>query len=281
MIAFKTYKDCPNQIKPPNIPDLWVWQEIEIPEDQVASFIDAGYSVLTYAEVIEYKASHQVEFDTWNNGFDQAQQNEKLRVIDLIEPVFANLPTSKIDFRRHLRPEVYLQKNILMLPNGRPQKALYSFNNILIAEIEFIFEVNAFNFMARRTEKLAYYKKSGLLSDKFVIADDVYNMNNPYHLREMMKERSEARSLIIEEVKAFLNGVLAQYYLPQGKTYPEILEIAGEFWDKYSTPIDSWISVGSPQFKTLLTADVDFVFLSTPVAAGVTVRSYILNKTSY
>jgi hypothetical protein len=97
----------------------------------------------------------------------------------------------------------------------------------------------------------------------------------------MMKERSGARASIIEEVKAFLNGILAAFYLPQGKTYPEILEIAGDFWDAYGSPIDAWINVGSPQFANNLTADTVFDFLDFEFTAGVTVRAYVLGKTIY
>lgn len=257
-----------------DIPDQVIHSSVKINEVWEAP---PGFAV--YSD--EYFSEAQSESDAAFLLWSEQASNESLKIIDLVDPKFKFLHPSKIDFRRHLNPNIYLQKNVVMLPNGRPQKSLYYHNSDLIAEIEFTFEVNAFNFMTRRTEKLAYYKKSGERAEQFVIADDLYDQANPYHLREMMKERSESRALIIEEVKAFLNGVLAQYYLPQGKTYAEILGIGGQFWDKYSTPIDSWINVGAPQFKDMLTADTEFAFLDVTVAPSVTVRGYILNKTSY
>lgn len=281
MIAFKTYKDCPPNILPPSIPSEWVWQSLEIPDDRKDEFEANGFTVLSYSDFVQYKAQRQEAFDLWANAYDQNMKGQELRVIDLVDEQFAQWHPSKIDFRKHLQPNIYLQKNVIMLPNGRPQKALYSHNNELIAEIAFEFETNIFNFMIRRIERLAYYKRNGDVSEQWVIADDMFDQNNPYHLREMMKERSEARALIIEEVKAFLNGVLAQFYVPQGKTYPEILEIAGNFWDAYGGKIDSWINVGAPQFRSDLTVDVAFDFLDFEFTTGVTVRQYVLNKTQY
>lgn len=279
--AFKTYAQAPSDQVPASIPLDWPWFVADIPDQAEDDFAANGFMVISYAAFDQYKAERQLAFDNWANAYDQNKTDQELRVIDIVDEQFAQWAPSKIDFRKHLKPNIYLQKNVIMLPNGRPQKALYSYNGELIAEIEFTFQTNAFNFMIRRIERLAYYKRSGGLSDQWVIADDMYDQNNPYHLREMMKERSGARALIIEEVKAFLNGVLAQFYLPQGKTYPEILEVAGTFWDKYSTPIDSWINVGAPQFHQTLTAETEFTFLDFEVATGVTVRAYVLNKTSY
>lgn len=281
MKAFKTYESCVFEERPANIPLDWVWSHLDIPNDQQSVFESAGFIVLSNEDFIQYKADRQAAFDLWANTIDLSGFKEELRVMDIIQKEFKKLHPSKVDFRRHLLPNIYLQKNVIMLPNGRPEKAVYSYNDELIAEIEFTFEVNAYNFMSRRVERLAYYKRNDDKSDQWVIADDLYDPSNPYHLREMMKERSEARSMIFEEIKAFLNGVFAAYYLPQGKTYGEILVIAGDLWNKFSTDIDSWINVGSPKFSTNLAADTDFAVLDFEVSAGVTLRAWILNKTSY
>lgn len=279
--AFKTYSQAPQYQTPAGIPSEWPWLVIDIPATKQAEFEANGFTVMPFADFSNYKFARQEAYDLWANQYDQDKTANELRVMDIVADDFKNLPPSKIDFRMHLLDNLYLQKDVIGLPNGRPQKALYKYNNQLIAEIEFIFETDAFNFMSRRIEKLAYYKKNGERSEQWVIADAFYDQGNPYHLREIMKERSEARSLILEEVKAFLNGVLAQYYLPQGKTYLEILEIAGQFWAAYATPINGWINVGSPQFATQLTGETNFAFLDFEVAVGVTVRQYVLNKIIY
>lgn len=281
MIAFKTYADCPNNIRPTSIPTAWVWSQLEIPENKKEDFEAAGFTVLSLVDFNSYKEAHQSDFDLWANAYDTNVKGQELLIMKYVDDKFKTYPTAKIDFRRHLRENIYFQKGVDILPNGRPQKSLYYYEDLLIAEIEFTFEVNAFNFMTRRIEKLSYYKKDGSKTDQYIIADDIYEATNPYHLREMMKERSEARSMIFEEIKAFLNGVLAQYYIPQGKTYSEILVIAGNLWNKFSTDIDSWVNVGSPAFSQNLTNDEDFPVFDFEVAPSVTLRDWILVKVSY
>ena len=281
MIAFKTYKDCPNNIKPASIPESWVWTQLEIPDDQKEVFEQSGFIVLSLQDFNSYKNTYQESYDQWANSFDQNKTGQELRVIDYVSDNFLNLHPSKIDFRRHLKENIYLQKSVTTLPNGRPVFSNYTYEGVLIAEIEFIFEVNQFNFMTRRTEKLSYYKRNGEKSEQWIIADDSYNANDPYHLREMMKERSEARSMIIEEIKAMSNGVLASYYIPQGKSYGEILVIAGDFWGKYSTSINAWINVGSPKFSQEISVDSEFPFLDVLISPTVTARQYILSKLTY
>jgi hypothetical protein len=279
--AFKTYDMAPEHLRPAGVPLDWPWQVIDIKEPQESSFVENGFTVMTASEFHTYKSQREQAFHDWANQYDQDQTAQELRVLDHVADQYKNLPSPKIDFRAHLRENIYYQKNLIMLPNGRPQKALYSYEGVLIAEIEFIFEVDAFNFMTRRIEKLAYYKRNGTITEQWIIADDSFDRENPYHLREIMKERSEARSLILEEIKAFLNGVLASFYVPQGKTYQEILEIAGQFWAAYATPINSWINVGSPQFAVNLNAETNFPFLDVNIAENVTVKQFVLSKIVY
>ena len=281
MIAFKTYKDCPNNIKPISVPEEWVWVQLEIPDNQKEVFESEGYIVLSFQDFNQYKSDRQESFDTWANAYDVDRIGQELLVMEYVDDKYSSFSPSKIDFRMHLKENIYFQKNVVMLPNGRPQKSLYTYNGFLIAEIEFTFEVNQFNFMTRRTEKLSYYKRNGTKSDQWIIADDLYDFENPYHLGEIMKERSEARSRIFEEIKAFLNGVFAAYYIPQGKTYPEILVIAGNLWNKYSNDIDSWINVGSPRISINMASDTEFPFLDVAVTGTTTVRDWILDKVSY
>lgn len=265
LYAFKQQKHNAN--RPPGMPEDAVWLRQMIGEHEKEQYKNDQWIVL--------------EEDDFNSYLRTKNTDTSLRVFGLVHDQFKDLHPSKIDFRRHLRPEIYLQKSVTILPNGRPDKAVYSFDGQDICEIKFEFESDSLNFMRRRTELLSYYKKSGERGEQFAIADDFYSLDNPYHLQIIMQERSEARSMIIEQVKAFLNGVLAQFYLPQGWTYPQILQVVGEFWNKYGAPINAWISVASPQFQTMLTAEEDFEFLDLEVSPGVTVKQYVLQKTSY
>lgn len=281
LVAFKTYAQCPLEQRPASIPLEWPWVSVNIPDTAQADFKNNGFTVLSRDNFFNYKAERQFAYHSWANSYDISKEGQVLRVIQFVDEKYKNFHPSKIDFRLHLQQGIYLQKNVTYLPNGRPQLATYYYNKVLIAEIEFEFQINAFNFMTRRIERLAYYKANDTKSEQWVITDNIYNDANPYHLREMMKERSESRALIIEEIKAFLNGVLAAHYIPLGYTYGQLLEMVGTFWNTYSNLIDAWISVGSPQFQAALFIDNTLEFLSIEVTEGVTVKQYVIDKTSY
>lgn len=265
LYAFKQHKHNPN--RPANVPEEWAWLRVVISEQERDQYESDNWIVLEVDDFQTYLINKNVQ--------------GTLRILDLVHEQFRTLHPSKIDFRRHLRPDVYLQKAVTMHPNGRPDKALYTYNGEKIAEIQFVFEADPLNFMRRRTELLSYYKKNDERGEQYPIADDHYDPAVPYHLRIMMEERSEARASIIAEIKAFLNGVLAQFYLPQGWTYPQILEVVGDFWNEYGKDIETWIAVASPRFRDRLAEDSEFEFLGITVAPGVTMKQYVLQKTSY
>lgn len=281
MKAFKTYESAPLESRPPAIPLDWIWLHLDIDESKTQEYVSSGFMVLNDSEFISYIEQRQSAYDAWANSFDISGKLEELRIYKYVQKEFIKFHPSKIDFRRHLLPNIYFQKDVVISPNGRPQKALYYYEGIIIAEIEFKFETNEFNFMKRRVELLSYYKGNDERSEQWIIADDLYDIKNPYHLREMMKERSEARSLILEEVKAFLNGVLANFYIPQGKSYIEVLSLAGEFWSVYSNNINSWINIGDSKLSDNLISDASFLFLNVEISPGITVRDFILDKISY
>lgn len=280
MILFQTYDQCPPNLRPAGIPLDFIWRSFEV-DDASADSFGPEYFKATPTEFANIVATLEPRVSAYLNATDYNTSGETLRVMKLVDAAFINLHPSKIDFRRHLKPNVYLQKNTIMLPNGRPQKAVYSLDGEDVAEIVFSFEADAFNFMVRRTETLFYIKNNGQKGDGYIIADEFFDKEKPSHLRAIMEERTQARSQIFAEIKAFLNGFLAAYYLPQGKTYPDILTIAGDFWTTYSASIDAWINVGSPQFKTELVADTNFGFLDLALSPDQDVRAWIIQKLSY
>lgn len=263
LFAFKTQAQNPNRLE--NTPLEWPWLKQQIGDHERAVYEQDNWIVTDTSDFFEYLKNK-------NRASD-------LRVMKYVEEEFSSLPPARIDFRKHLK--VYLQKTVEMLPNGRPLRACYSYEGEDICQILFVFQTNEMNFVTRRTEVLFYYKTDGSVAEGSILRDDVYDLSNTYDLKESMSERSNARAIIIEEIKAVLNVFLASIYLPQGKTYPEILEIAGSFWEVYSPLIDSWINVGAPQFKTKLQAESAFEFLDAEIEPDVTARNYVLSKINY
>jgi len=188
----------------------------------------------------------------------------------------------------HLKPNICLQKVKVMDKNGRPMRADYFYDGQKICEIKFEFEVDQLNFMTRRTEKLGYVNGAGATPEHYAIYDQTFSVMVPSQFGEMIKERAQARAIIFDEVKAIVSAVITQAYMSQGMTYPEVLQIAGAFWERYSAIIDSWVNTGTPELRTQIEADqitpfIDFILPAalTGEPENMTIRAYVIERITY
>lgn len=210
-------------------------------------------------------------------------ENSKiLKIYALVDDRFSDLPPNKIDFRRHLKDGIVLSKAIIMAINGRPVKAEYRNGNDLVAQILFVFETNDFNLVARRIERLGYFNLNGDIPEEYVISDEAWDLSQTYYLAKAVNERFMARGKIFDEVKAYINAIMLQSYLSNGKTYQDVLVDGYSFWKQYSTDIDAWFHIGaSGPFVTRILADTEFAFLDLNIDANTTIRQWIVNRVSY
>lgn len=218
--------------------------------------------------------------------FEAAQtfyQNSRiLKITSLIDDRFVDLPPNKIDFRRHLKDGIVLTKTVIMADNGRPVRAEYTNGSDVIGRIQFDFSTNDYNLVTRRTEKLGYYNLNGDIVQDYIISDEVWDLTQTYYLAKAVNERHSARSKIFDEVKAYINVIMLQSYLTNGKTYQDVLSDGYNFWKEYSSDIDAWFHIGaSGPFITRLAADTQFAFLDLPINANNTIRQWIINRVTY
>lgn len=275
------------------VPGDWPYKSQQISESNAESFKGFGWTVMEESEFQSYLSERQSKFDNWFANRSHLRNTTRLKVLDLVDEKFKNYHPAKIDFTIHLKPNVVLNKKVTMLKNGRPEKAEYSYNGAPICEIRFEFQVNAQNFVTRRTEKLCYIQGNGQKGETYLIKDKIYDMTNFSDRAEIVEERSDARQYIMKEIKAVLNDVLGYYFivLPpsnEKKTPKELWKIAGDFWSAYSSDIDSWYNTATEEFKNRILADDTFDFLNLIVppafsqeADAKTVRQYIINRITY
>ena len=205
-----------------------------------------------------------------------------LKITSILDDRFTDLPPNKIDFRRHLQDGMNLSKTITMSENGRPVKAEYKNGEELIARISFEFQTNSFNLITRRIERLGYFNLNGDISNEYVISDEVWDLSQTYYLAKAINERYLARSIIFDEVKAYINALMLQEHLSTGKTYQDVLSDGYLFWKAYSSDIDAWFHIGADgPLGTRILNDTEFEFLDIEVAPGITIRSWIISRISY
>ncbi len=289
MYAIKFQSENPE--KPQGMPDQWPWQYRQIAPEQAPIDQQFGWTIMSANEFTAHLAQYQQAFDEyWAN---RSGQRSRFKVLDLIDPAFANLPIDKIDFTIHLKRGVVLNKKTTMLMNGRPEKAEYFNGQDKICEIKFTFKVNLQNFMTERIEELGYVKGDDEIPFYFPIKHKIFDMSNFSDKAEVVEERVEARQYIMKEIKSVLNDVLGLYYImlpppSERKTPQELWTMAGEFWTVYSNAIDSWFNTASDELKVKISADTEFAFLDLIVPTNISqeadaksVRQYIIGRITY
>ena len=101
-------------------------------------------------------------------------------------------------------------------------------------------------------------------------------------MAKAINERYLARSIIFDEVKAYINALMLQEHLSTGKTYQDVLSDGYLFWKAYSSDIDAWFHIGADgPLGTRILNDTEFEFLDMEVTPGITIRSWIINRISY
>lgn len=243
----------------------------------------------TKEEHAQYIAKMETYVMDWIDNHSPDAGDRRLKVFDLVANEFSVWPPHKVDFRRHLKAGINLDKKIVMLPNGRPDHALYSYEGQLIARIRFEFEVDSFNFMTKRTEWLSYVRKSGEFGHEYPIWSQVYDKMDPGQQAERIKERVEARTHVFTIMKAKIETFLVLHFMGElGATYEEVLEVGGAFSLAYAPLISAWKDTGTPALKRAIGEDSVFEWLDLelpPTITGleepVSIRQYIIDSLSY
>lgn len=244
--------------------------------------IKPNYIRLTYDDYIAYmqdadrKARYKAAVEQYNN-------NLILRIYDIVDDPFLSLPVDKINFRQHLKKNIYLNKTVTMLKNGRPSYCIYDYEGTKYVRIRFDFSTNEHNLVTNKKIFLGFYNKNDSINEEFIITDENIDLTNMYGLQKAVKERYAARSYIFDEIKSYVNAVLLQVYTSQNKTYEEILTEGGNFWRDYNNEISSWCHIGGMSvLVNKLNQDTTYSFLNFPSGfPNMTVKDWIIDRITY
>lgn len=244
--------------------------------------IKPNYIRLTYDDYIAYiqdtdrKARYKAAVEQYNN-------NLILRIYDIVDNPFLSLPVDKINFRQHLKKNIYLNKTVTMLKNGRPSYCIYDYEGTKYVRIRFEFLTNEHNLVTNKKTILGYYNKNDGVVEEFDITNETIDLTSMYGLQKAVKERFSARSYIFDEIKSYVNAVLLQVYSAQNKTYEEILTEGGNFWRDYDNEISSWCHIGAMSLLVdKLNQDTTYSFLSFPSGfSNMTIKDWIIDRITY
>jgi hypothetical protein len=242
-----------------------------------------GARILSNEQLETIKNNLWSEYEILQQDYKNFIINDRLRVLDLVHEDFKNYHPSKIDFTKHLKDGVHLEKReVSMLKNGRPIKAVYYYGSLAIAEIAFSFEADAQNFMTRRTETLGYYSNNGHLHCSWVISDDFFARSLPYQHQKRLSERVEARKWIIESMMADIDTLTFSAAASSPETAAYLSAAINQIMVDYSAQIDTFVKTGGTFFRASILNDTTHPILNTVVAPpNITMRMYIVDKLTY
>lgn len=204
-------------------------------------------------------------------------------VMDLVEEQYNALPIKKVDFTLHLRPEIILTKSLTKTPNGRPQTAEYFYEGQKICEITWVFYDAPGGLFFKKEIYLSYMDSHQSLMDRFLIGKKEINFSIPNQLSESIQERVEARSAIVDEIKAVCSGAIQ---VALGISLEQVVMTILPFWNTYETERKNFIEMASRDWlNTVLAIDEDAVgneWMKIPVDLnGTTCRQYMLYRLGY
>ena len=223
-----------------------------------------------------------------------------LRVVDLLHinsKHYFPLKIRQIDVRKHLQDSIILKKFISNIIKGRPDEAIYCLkqvdeNNVItwlkIARIRFEFILDPVTKMCvSRKEIMGFYNTNDEVDPdyEFEISNEQYEALQPdgvtphlYDIQKMSTESEQTLKLIIINLKMKVNGALRAIYMPQGKTYAEVLDMGVALMDKYEKDIATYERTGKGNFRTSIENDIEFAWLNDLIAPNYTIRNLIMDE---
>ena len=258
------------------------WPAITEDVEDNSTPLKENYIRLSYQDYISYMTNEDRKL-RYKTAVEHFNNSKILRIYDIVDEVFLNLPLDKINFRQHLKKGIYLNKTVTMLKNGRPSYCIYDYEGTNYVRIRFEFLTNEYNLVTNKKTILGYYNKNDGVVEEFEITNETIDLTSMYGLQKAVKERFSARSYIFDEIKSYVNAVILQVYLQQGKEYEEVLLDGGNFWRDYSAEISSWCHIGGVSIiSDKLNNETKYVFLDLPSGfSNMTLKEWIIDRISY
>jgi hypothetical protein len=213
---------------------------------------------------------------------EQKVLGKDLLIQNNLEERFKTYNFNSVDFKRHLKPEIALNKKVTRREDGRPDKAEYFFD--VAATINFYFIIDSDSgLVQRRTEELVYKKLDNTDSPKARIKDKIYDLNNSYDAAKVLEERRHGRALILDEIKATLLGVLS--LANPNLTSTQVIGLGVQFFHDKEVLVNDFINLGTEDFKNDLAninlGTTTYTWLLVEISAGVNLRDYIVSRLTY
>ena len=219
------------------------------------------------------------------NEYLHEDDNSEYKIAQHIDIPFSDKRINLIDFTIHLKSDIALNKTTTILPNGRPNYNIYSYDGIEYAKIYFEFE-DSDGLITRRREILKYIKNDNSEGMSILIKDKTYDMTNPSDASLVMSERIKARQSIVDSMNLFILGVMSNYN--PTATQQELIISLTPYWNTTSVMRNNYINIDSKEWlNDLETIQIEALSDDTTWmgliidANGTTILDYIKARIGY
>ena len=272
-------KDLPPETRDQYVPLDW---PMFLSALRAGEFPPAGVARLSLDELNDLRNKLWPSYEELQKNKQSFLSTRKLRVMDLVAFEYKMNSPGKIDFTTHLKTGINLEKrDVIMTKSGRPTRIVYYYQNSKIAEITYMFEVDALNFMTRRKICLGYHAIDDQVHDRYVIEDLYYSGAIPYQHQKRLEERTQGRQFIIDSLRADIDRMLTTAITQNPTASNALSAMINSFWVDYNPHLSAFINAGGTYLRSKFQNDAIFPFLNSYVALGVTVRMYVMDKLTY
>jgi len=205
-----------------------------------------------------------------------SEEISEYRIGSLVAEAFDDWSYFSVDFKRHLRPEFALTKEVdFDLATFRPQIASYYHNGVLMAQLRWVFKTDANNLVTLRREEISYTLLDGSQGPWFTIKNQIYNIARSDHRSQMVQERERTRRDLINDISIIVFGVL-----PVIRPGQDPNQLGGELFDRYSSQLNAFYKTGGDFFKAAIQNDTlsDWLDEPFPQEPSIDVRTYVISR---
>lgn len=289
MIAFKTFSQVDESLRPSGIPLSWPAEEILVSSEDVLSYEVQGYSVVTEEQYSTHKATHQTAFDTWQIASQDAIPY--WRIYDFVfdkKKFDTTQPPIDLDFRSGLvtmlHRKSYVVKGECVKEEYYQSCAVDAYGNLtytnLIVSEHHAFTRDPLGFPVVRTSYLKYYDKNGQASGQIKAWAKFYST------LEKIQEGKTRRGNLVDNLQMPVIGLVSLAVNGSPVPTPQIILMGRGFMYDYKKEFDAFVDEANREIVYCLqnpsnskyASASKYSWINSMTPYGVTIRQYLIGE---
>lgn len=255
MIAFKTFAQIDESLRPAGIPLAWPSEKIDIDLESVNIYEQQGYSVVTTEQYDAHLATHQAAFDAWQIATADAIPYWKIYDFVADKKKFdTTKPPVDLDFRSGLVTMLHRKSQVV---KGECIKEEYyqncsvdaygnlTYTNLIVSE-HHAFTRDPLGFPVVRSSHLKYYDKNGVASNP------IKPWVKFYSTIEKIQEGKTRRGNLVDNLQMPVIGLVSIAVNGTPNPTAQVILMGRSFMYDYKKEFDSFVDESNKEIISCL-----------------------------